>query len=161
MKRLWELPEPELDALLATLTAEEAEHLLYDWEEWGRPEQVWRPSDAILELYSCGRGWGKTRTGAEAARWVAEHPLEYFGHRDVSKWRGALESWRPCWGHVDQCHIKPRGMGGCNSDGATVYLCRGHHMEQEGRTDAFEAKYGVDLRAEGARQHAGEDEMPW
>lgn len=90
MRRLWEYDEPELDALLATLTAEEAEHLLYDWEEWGRPEQVWRPSDAILELYSCGRGWGKTRTGAEAARWVAEHPLEYFGHRDVAKWRGAL-----------------------------------------------------------------------
>lgn len=71
------------------------------------------------------------------------------------------ESWRPCLGPVDQCHIKPRGMGGCNSDGATVYLCRGHHMEQEGRTEAFEAKYGVDLREEGARQHAGEDEMPW
>lgn len=71
------------------------------------------------------------------------------------------ESWRQCWGHVDQCHIKPRGMGGCNSDGATVYLCRWHHMEQEGRTDAFEAKYGIDLRAEGVRQHAGEDEMPW
>ena len=71
------------------------------------------------------------------------------------------EAWRPCWGSVDQCHIKPRGMGGCNSDGATVYLCRAHHMEQEGRTEQFEAKYSLDLRAHGERQLAGEDEMPW
>ena len=63
--------------------------------------------------------------------------------------------WSVCWGPIDQCHIKARGMGGCNSDGATVYLCRGHHQEQEGRTAAFEAKYQIDLRAEGARQAKG------
>lgn len=65
------------------------------------------------------------------------------------------EGWTRCSGKIDQCHIKPRGMGGCNSDGATVYLCRTHHQEQEGRTAAFERRYGVDLRQAGERQHQG------
>lgn len=63
--------------------------------------------------------------------------------------------WLVCWGPIDQCHIKARGMGGCNSDGATVFLCRGHHQEQEGRAAAFEAKYQMNLRDEGARQWKG------
>ena len=82
-------------------------------------------------------------------------------HRAKHGLKSTPDGWRPCFGPIDQCHIKPRGMGGCNSDGATVYLCRAHHMEQEGRTEAFEAKYKVNLREAGERQHAGEDEMPW
>lgn len=93
-RRLWELDPEELDDLLRSLTAEEADYLLHSWEEWARPEQLWDPRGphraAMFSLYCCGRGWGKSRTGAEAARWVGEHPLEYFGHRDVSKWRGVL-----------------------------------------------------------------------
>ena len=77
---------------LESLDAEALAFLESDWATWGRPEQQWssRVSSAMYTLWCCGRGWGKTRTGAEAARWVGEHPLEYFGHRDVSKWRGVL-----------------------------------------------------------------------
>lgn len=86
-RRLVELADEELEHLLATLDDEEAHALLYDWAEWGRPEQVWRPGVEKYTVYSCGRGWGKTRTGAEAVRWAAEHPREYFGTDDRAKWR--------------------------------------------------------------------------
>ncbi len=49
-------------------TPRELASLAYDWEFWSRPDQrapsgVWR-----LWLILAGRGWGKTRTGAEAVR---------------------------------------------------------------------------------------------
>lgn len=85
--RLVELADDELEQLLAALDDEEAHALLFDWREWGRPDQVWQPGGEKYTVFSCGRGWGKTRTGAEAVRWVAEHPREYFGTDDKSKWR--------------------------------------------------------------------------
>ncbi len=69
--------------------------------------------------------------------------------------------WTKCWaGEPDPAHVvHSRGMGGCNSDKTLVVdLCRGHHGEQEGRSAAFEAKYGIDLRAEAAKKAAGEQE---
>jgi hypothetical protein len=72
--------------------------------------------------------------------------------------------WTPCWaGEPDPAHvIRARGMGGVNSSKDEVaYLCRGHHGEQEGRTEAFEARYGIDLAAAAARLVAGErDPLP-
>lgn len=76
---------------------------------------------------------------------------------------GWPHGWKRCGGHVGQAHIgKARGMGGCNSepvtDGGppvTVYLCAVHHAEQEGRTDEFEEKYGINLREAAAKQHGG------
>lgn len=46
------------------------------WEFWARPEQIWRPGPELITLVQAGRGWGKTRYGAQATRWVAEHPEE-------------------------------------------------------------------------------------
>lgn len=64
--------------------------------------------------------------------------------------------WVRCAGKVEAAHVTPRGMGGCNSSAEeVVYLCATHHREQEGQTAAFEAKYGVDLRAAGAEQRKG------
>jgi hypothetical protein len=74
------------------------------------------------------------------------------------------QGWTPCWaGGPDIAHVvRARGMGGCNSSKEEVaHLCRGHHGEQEGRSEAFEAKYGVDLAAAAARLAAGErDPLP-
>jgi hypothetical protein len=56
---------------------------------------------------------------------------------------------RGCSGRVDPAHLKTRGSGG--SDYTAVPLCRLHHTEQEGRTAAFNAKYGVDLWREAHR----------
>lgn len=52
--------------LLRTLSDEEAEVFAHDWEQvWARDEQLEPPGDWLLWLIMTGRGWGKTRTGAE------------------------------------------------------------------------------------------------
>lgn len=45
----------------------EAERLLYDWRFWARPNQLAPAGDWRVWLILAGRGFGKTRTGAE---WV-------------------------------------------------------------------------------------------
>lgn len=73
------LPEAERIALLETLTEAEAEALLYDWTFWARTKQIAPAAAWQIWLILAGRGWGKTRTGAEyilqrirnGARWIA------------------------------------------------------------------------------------------
>ena len=48
-------------------TAEEQKALEYSWSFWGRPKQQAPPGDWFVWLILSGRGFGKTRTGAE---WV-------------------------------------------------------------------------------------------
>lgn len=63
---------------------------------------------------------------------------------------GGMYGWKCCL-KVDPAHVfKTRGAGAYDH-GEVVPLCRIHHVEQEGRTEAFNAKYGVDLRAEARR----------
>ncbi|MEK9901450.1 MAG: hypothetical protein VW516_11960 [Rhodospirillaceae bacterium] len=68
------------------------------------------------------------------------------------------KGWSRCWGPVDAAHVvHARGAGGCNSSKDEVaYLCRGHHREQEGRSEGFEHTYGIDLKAEAAKVAAGD-----
>lgn len=57
-------------AALSQLTDQEAEALLYDWRGFlARPEQIAPDGDWDIWMCLAGRGWGKTRTGAE---WVKE-----------------------------------------------------------------------------------------
>lgn len=64
-------------ALLASLSEAECRELLYDWHFWGRPDQL-EPPDLTPKGHAwtvwailAGRGYGKTRTGAETVRgWV-------------------------------------------------------------------------------------------
>lgn len=53
---------------LQSLTNEQAAALLYDWQMWARPEQIETPGDWQTWLVLAGRGFGKTRTGAEWVR---------------------------------------------------------------------------------------------
>lgn len=62
---LGSLPEEELKKAVASLSEREAASLLYDWTLWARPEQLAPPGDWNIWLILTGRGWGKTRTGAE------------------------------------------------------------------------------------------------
>lgn len=49
---------------------------------------------------------------------------------------------------VHAAHLDARGMGGCGGDASVlVPLCAEHHRAQEGRTDAYAAEVGIDLRA--------------
>jgi phage terminase large subunit-like protein len=66
------LPEATRQQLIASLTDEEAVALLYDWQFWARPNQLIPKSVWNAWLILAGRGYGKTRTGAETVRNWAE-----------------------------------------------------------------------------------------
>jgi phage terminase large subunit-like protein len=74
------LPEAELEEFLASLSPEQSIALIYDWEIWGRENQL-LPSSAwwFVWFAMAGRGFGKTRIGAEAIRsWAEEGPNQQF-----------------------------------------------------------------------------------
>uniref|UniRef100_A0A6H1ZAG4 Putative terminase n=1 Tax=viral metagenome TaxID=1070528 RepID=A0A6H1ZAG4_9ZZZZ len=50
------------------MTAEETDELLYTWPIWARPEQLPPEGDWSVWLVLAGRGFGKTRLGAEYIR---------------------------------------------------------------------------------------------
>jgi phage terminase large subunit-like protein len=56
----------------AGLTPEEAALLEHDWELWARPQQLPPPGDWRVWLLLAGRGFGKTRSGAEWVRMRVE-----------------------------------------------------------------------------------------
>lgn len=53
---------------VAALSDEDCRKVLYDWPFWARPNQLPPPGDWFIWLITSGRGWGKTRTGAEFIR---------------------------------------------------------------------------------------------
>ena len=63
------LPDADRAAVLASLTEAQAEELLWDWRAWARPEQIAPAGEWLTWLILAGRGFGKSRTGAE---WVRE-----------------------------------------------------------------------------------------
>lgn len=72
------LPEKERKELLGSLSEEEAKALLVDWRFWARKEQLPPEGNWSTWLILAGRGFGKTRTGAEwvRARVEGKTPLE-------------------------------------------------------------------------------------
>lgn len=65
-----------LAEFVADLSNEEAIALFYDWKTWARPNQLLPPDDLwTIWLILAGRGWGKTRCGAEFVRYHVENKL--------------------------------------------------------------------------------------
>jgi predicted phage terminase large subunit-like protein len=65
-----------LREFIAELSNEEAIELFYDWQTWARPNQFVPPGDMwTIWLILAGRGWGKTRCGAEFVRFHVERGL--------------------------------------------------------------------------------------
>jgi phage terminase large subunit-like protein len=62
------LPEALRNDLIAELSPAEVEALLYNWPFWARPNQLPPDGDWRVWLLLAGRGFGKTRTGAELIR---------------------------------------------------------------------------------------------
>lgn len=60
------LPKEEQDTFFDSLTSNEVELLLHDWSFWARPKQIIPKGDWFIWFILAGRGFGKTRTGAEA-----------------------------------------------------------------------------------------------
>lgn len=64
----------EREAFIDSLPRERRNRIRWCWELWARPEQLWRPGTEMHTVYLAGRRWGKSRSGAEAVRYVAKHP---------------------------------------------------------------------------------------
>lgn len=65
------LSAAERSDYLASLSPEALANLKYSWEFWARPDQLEPEGDWSTWMILSGRGWGKTRTGAETVRaWV-------------------------------------------------------------------------------------------
>lgn len=62
------LPEQERQKILSELSDEEILQLEYDWHFWARSNQLAPEGDWQYWLALAGRGWGKTRVGAEWIR---------------------------------------------------------------------------------------------
>ena len=62
----------QIDRFLADLQPGEAEELVHRWHLWARPSQLPPPGDWRVWLLMAGRGFGKTRAGAEWVRGFAE-----------------------------------------------------------------------------------------
>jgi phage terminase large subunit-like protein len=79
-EQLAELPEKEQRKILGKLSKEELLKLQYDWKFHARPKQ-YKPISEFLDsshsicLITSGRGFGKTRTGAEWVRYVMENGI--------------------------------------------------------------------------------------
>jgi phage terminase large subunit-like protein len=69
MEQFKEFPIEKRKAALNKLTPEEREALYYHWPFFARPNQLppeaWGKAGCYLWVIRAGRGWGKTRTGAE------------------------------------------------------------------------------------------------
>lgn len=80
------LPASQRAAILAELTEKQSHDLSWDWRFWARPDQRPPAGDWNIWLIMAGRGFGKTRTGAE---WVRENvcgstPLGRGRYRQVA-----------------------------------------------------------------------------
>lgn len=76
------LSEPERTSWIQSLTPEQALTIRYDWGFWARDKQLLPALDGTWDtaLILAGRGWGKTRTGAEWLRLL----VTQYGYRRVS-----------------------------------------------------------------------------
>ena len=81
--------QPDWEEQIASLTDEEAHAIEYDWWLNGRPSQLIpgtprasvQRTDWSFWLILSGRGWGKTRVGAETVREWAEDPQRAYPNR--------------------------------------------------------------------------------
>jgi phage terminase large subunit-like protein len=62
------LSKEDRDRILAKLTKDQSEELLYDWKFWARPNQLAPPGNWMTWLALAGRGYGKTEAGAQWVR---------------------------------------------------------------------------------------------
>lgn len=69
---LLDTTDEEREALLASLSAKERREWRWHWGLWRRPSQAPPPGDWRIWLILAGRGFGKTRTGAQWVQDIAE-----------------------------------------------------------------------------------------
>lgn len=73
VKQLRALPPATVWERMTTLSPGDLEALLFTWAVWARPKQLPPPEPWTYWMLKAGRGYGKTRAGAEMVRqWNAE-----------------------------------------------------------------------------------------
>src|SRR5690606_26567551 len=72
-----EMSDEDRAEIFAGFTEEDFEALQWDWSFWGRPSQF-VPEGTFIHLALAGRGFGKTRAGAE---FVRDRAMRYPGCR--------------------------------------------------------------------------------
>lgn len=71
-----DLPDDEREEFWNSLTPEQQAALLYEWDFWARDEQKLPEGDWLVWLLLAGRGFGKSRVGAETVRaWTKQVSL--------------------------------------------------------------------------------------
>lgn len=73
LESLISLSDDERRQALDTLSDQDAAALLYDWSLYARDNQLPPEGDWLIWLILAGRGFGKTRTGAEWIKQEAQH----------------------------------------------------------------------------------------
>lgn len=76
MVKLALMPEEERAAFIEATSMDESEAMPWDWERWARRSQIEPEGDWLTWLILAGRGWGKTRAGAE---WCQERVQDTYG----------------------------------------------------------------------------------
>jgi phage terminase large subunit-like protein len=67
------LPRAERERFYRSLSPRQAAALKHQWHFWARPKQIAPPGDWVYWLILAGRGFGKTRSGAELVReWIGQ-----------------------------------------------------------------------------------------
>jgi len=110
------LPQEKIRTVLKSLTDEECEQLLHDWTFLARPEQLPPDSNWQTWLVLAGRGFGKTRTGAEWVRAQVKSGLKRIhliaptasDARDVMV-EGESGLLSVCWAGDKDCHGNEMG----------------------------------------------------
>ena len=69
---LFDAEETQVETFLGKLSDKESREWRWDWAVWGREDQHAPPGDWRVWLVMAGRGFGKTRLGAEWVRAQAE-----------------------------------------------------------------------------------------
>src|SRR5215471_15308718 len=88
LEQLADLPKAEVDALIRAMAPGEANAFEHDWRYRARPEQLPPDGSWRVWLLLAGRGFGKTRSGAE---WVR---AEIKAGRRCIAWSGRLRPTR-------------------------------------------------------------------
>ncbi len=71
-ERLAAMPDKAMRRYIDGLSDGAARELVHHWRFWARPEQMAPPGDWRIWLIMAGRGFGKTRAGAEWVRCIGE-----------------------------------------------------------------------------------------
>lgn len=115
------LPEEERESALAGLSPKVKQKLKHHWPFWARPDQLEPPGDWSTWLILAGRGWGKSRTGAETVNeWarsgrckaialVAETAADARDVMVKAILENSPEDFMPTWSPTNRCVTWPNG----------------------------------------------------